>query len=559
MPKHKIAYFSMEIGLNEEMPTYAGGLGVLAGDTLRAAADWGLSLVAVTLVHRKGYFRQHLDAKGTQTEEPDSWSPERHLRELEPRVDVEVGNKRVRLRAWSKEIEGVLGDVVPVIFLDADLEANDARARALTDSLYGGDHHYRLSQEVILGVGGIRMLQALGYKGIETYHMNEGHAGLLTFELISQAAQAAGRAAPTAKDIAWVRERCVFTTHTPVAAGHDLFGAEVVEGVLGADAWKRLRELDSWSEPNVIELNMTELALRHSRYVNGVARRHGDVTREMFEGYDVAAITNGVHAATWTSPAFQKLFDRHIPGWREDNQSLRYVAYIPLEEIRLAHQDAKRALLEHIKQSNGITFDENQFTIGFARRSTAYKRADLLFHDIDRLNRIAAELGPIQIIYAGKAHPRDSRGKEIIRRIVAAKESLSEQIQLAYLEDYGMKLGALLTSGTDLWLNNPEPPKEASGTSGMKAALNGVPSLSVLDGWWIEGHIEGVTGWSIAGPNSGAQDLYSKLETSILPLFYDDPEGYAQTRRHAISLNGSFFNTERMVNEYARRAYRHSH
>jgi starch phosphorylase len=305
---------------------------------------------------------------------------------------------------------------------------------------------------------------------------------------------------------------------------------------------------------------MTELALRHSRYVNGVARRHGEVTRNMFNGYSVEAITNGVHAATWTSPAFRELFDRHIPGWREDNQSLRYITYTPLEEIDAAHQQAKRALLSHIQGTTGLKLDEKHFTIGFARRATAYKRADLLFQDIERLNKIATEIGPIQIVYAGKAHPRDSRGKEIIRNIVAATASLCERIKLVYLEDYGIELGALMTAGTDLWLNTPEPPKEASGTSGMKAALNGVPSLSVLDGWWIEGHIEGVTGWSIEGPTFGAEDLYHKLESAIVPAFYAGSNRYARVRRHAISLNGSFFNTERMVGEYARQAYRlHDH
>lgn len=550
MRERKIAYFTMEIGLNENMPTYAGGLGVLAGDTVRAAADWGLPLVAVTLVHRKGYFRQHLDADGVQTEEPDSWSPEDQLRELAARVEVEIGGRPVRLRAWFRDIEGVLGHVVPVIFLDSDLEDNGDEDRALTDSLYGGDHRYRLSQEVILGVGGVRMLQALGYDGIETYHMNEGHSGLLTVELIEQIARGAGREVLTPDDISSVRDRCVFTTHTPVVAGHDRFSMEVAESVLGADAWNRLKTLYPMEE-----LNMTELALRHSRYVNGVARRHGEITRGMFFGYDVEAITNGVHAATWTSPPFRKLFDRHIPGWQEDNQSLRYITYTPLEEIRQAHQEAKRSLLKHIRETTGFELDESHFTIGFARRATAYKRADLLFHDVERLNRIAEAHGPLQLVYAGKAHPRDSRGKDIIRRIVESRTTLSNEIQLVYLEDYGVHLARLLTSGTDLWLNTPEPPKEASGTSGMKAALNGVPSLSVLDGWWVEGHIEGVTGWSIEEPDSGAEDLYHKLETAILPVFYGDPDGYTKVRRHAISLNGSFFNTERMVNEYARQAY----
>ncbi|GMR23649.1 MAG: alpha-glucan family phosphorylase [Acidobacteriota bacterium] len=566
MPEIKISYFSMEIGLSEDIHTYSGGLGVLAGDTLRAAADWGLPLVAITLVHRKGYFRQHLDENGTQSEEPDSWSPEEHLREMEPRVEVEVAGRPVRLRAWFKELRGVLGQLVPVYFLDSDMDGNDEASRRITDVLYGGDHRHRLSQEAVLGIGGVRMLAALGYNAIETYHMNEGHSALLTLELMSKRASAAGRVELSADDIASVRDHCVFTTHTPVAAGHDRFPADIVQSVLGANTWTRLGQLYAMTEPNMTEpnmtelnmteLNMTELALRHSRYVNGVARRHGDVTREMFNGYNVEAITNGVHAATWTAPSVRDLFDRHVPGWREDNQSLRYITYTPLAEIERAHRDAKRALLSYVESVNGVKLDENHFTLGFARRATAYKRADMLFENIARLNRIASDIGPLQIIYAGKAHPHDSRGKEIIRSIVGAKASLSENVQLVYLEDYGMKIGALLTSGTDLWLNTPEPPKEASGTSGMKAALNGVPSLSVLDGWWIEGHIESVTGWSIEGPSAGAEDLYHKLETSILPLFYGDADGYAEVRRHAISLNGSFFNTERMVNEYARQAYR---
>ena len=442
MPELKIAYFSMEIGLSEDIHTYSGGLGVLAGDTLRAAADWGLPLVAITLLHRKGYFRQHLDDNGAQSEEPDSWNPEERLREMEPRVEVEVGGQPVRLRAWFKELQGVLGQLVPVYFLDSDVEDNDDASRRLTDVLYGGDDRYRLSQETILGIGGVRMLEALGYIGIETYHMNEGHSGLLTLELMSNLARAAGRVDPSVDDIASVRDHCVFTTHTPVAAGHDRFPADVVESVLGADTWKRLRKLYAMNDD---ELNMTELALRHSRYVNGVTRRHGEVTRGMFNGYNVEAITNGVHAATWAAPSLRELFDRHIPGWREDNQSLRYIACTPLEEIEHAHLDAKRALLSYVDSANGVKLDENHFTIGFARRVTAYKRADLLFHDIDRLNRIASDIGPIQIIYAGKAHPHDSRGKEIIRSIVAAGASLSENVQLVYLEDYGMKIGALLT------------------------------------------------------------------------------------------------------------------
>ncbi len=556
MPENKIAYFSMEIGLRADMATYSGGLGVLAGDTLRAAADLGLPLVAVTLVYRRGYFRQHLDAVGAQTESPDSWNVADGLREMDPRVDVEIEGKTVRLRAWLQEIVGVLGQKVTVYFLDSDLEENDPASRALTDQLYGGDKRYRLSQEVVLGIGGVRMLHALGHDALETYHMNEGHSALLTLELMRRAAFDEGREELSEEDVFRVREGCVFTTHTPVAAGHDRFPLDLVRSVLGEVTWKRLEGLYAMTE-----LNMTELALRHSRYVNGVARRHGDVTREMFDGYDVQAITNGVHAATWTSAPLSELFDRYVPGWREDNQSLRYMTYTALEEIEAAHRAAKKNLIDYVETANGIRLSEETFTIGFARRAAAYKRADLLFDDVERLKAIASKSGAIQIVYAGKAHPHDEPGKAIIRRIVEAGKSLGEHVVLVYLENYGIELGGLMTSGCDLWLNTPEPPKEASGTSGMKAALNGVPSLSILDGWWVEGHVEGVTGWSIGDTHPDrardASELYDKLESKILPLYYDDRDGYSRVRRYAISINGSFFNTERMVSEYARQAYRH--
>jgi starch phosphorylase len=560
LPDVTIAYFSMEIGLTEEMPTYSGGLGVLAGDTLRAAADWGLPLAAVTLLHRKGYFRQRLDSEGRQTEEPDGWNVEEHLEEMTPRVQVEVEGKLVILRCWRRVLEGVLGATIPVYFLDSDLPENGEAERTLTDVLYGGDKRYRLSQECVLGIGGLRMLRALGYEGLETYHMNEGHSSFLTLELMGQLARRAGRSEPSTDDVDQVKNRCVFTTHTPVSAGHDRFPKDAVKQVLSPDLFQILDKLYPGEE-----INLTDLALMHSRFVNGVARRHGEVTRGMFGGFDVRAITNGVHAATWAAPSWQSLFDRHVPGWREDNQSLRYVAYVPLEEIEEAHRDAKRALLTRVRADAGLELDAERFTIGFARRATAYKRAGLLLRDVERLNRMAEEQGPLQIVYAGKAHPHDDRGKENIRNIFAAREKLSPKIALVYLEDYGVSLAARLTSGVDLWLNTPEAPLEASGTSGMKAAVNGVPSLSILDGWWIEGHIEGVTGWSIGAQpalpsvpdgEKDAENLYRKLESVILPLYYRDRAAYLEVMRHTVALNGSFFNTERMVSEYARQAYR---
>jgi starch phosphorylase len=555
-----IAYFSMEIGLGEELPTYAGGLGVLAGDTLRAGADWGLPVAAITLIHRKGYFRQRLDAQGRQREEPDSWNVEQHLDEMAPRVEVEVEGRPVRLRCWRRMIEGVLGAGLPVYFLDADLPENDERQRRLTDHLYGGDRRYRLSQECILGIGGLRMLRALGYEGLETYHMNEGHSSLLTLELMAQMARRGGRSEPTSEDVNRVKNHCVFTTHTPVSAGHDRFPKDLVREVLSPELFRILDQLYPGNE-----INLTELALLHSRFVNGVARRHGEVTRGMFGGFDVHAITNGVHAATWASPSWQQLFDRQVPSWREDNQSLRYMIYTPLEEIEEAHRAAKGALVERVRTELGAALEPDRFTIGFARRATSYKRAGLLLRDVERLNRMAEEQGPLQILYGGKAHPNDDRGKEIIQEIFAAREKLSPKIALVYLEDYGFSWAARLTSGVDLWLNTPERPLEASGTSGMKAAVNGVPSLSILDGWWIEGHIEGVTGWSIGDRNTvlsdpdgkvDADQMYAKLEAVILPLYHRNRSGYLEVMRHAVALNASFFNTERMVSEYARQAYR---
>lgn len=312
-------------------------------------------------------------------------------------------------------------------------------------------------------------------------------------------------------------------------------------------------------------LNMTRLALNLSRYVNGVARKHGEATRLIFTGYSINSITNGVHAATWVSEPFQKLFDKYIPIWKQDNFSLRYALSIPKQEIWGAHMQAKNKLLDHVNKQTGVLMDENILTIGFARRAATYKRADLLFQDIERLKRISSQVGKIQVIYAGKAHPRDYEAKKLIQRIFQAKQTLNGDIKLVYLEDYNMTIGAMITAGVDIWLNTPEPPMEASGTSGMKAALNGVPNLSVLDGWWIEGNIEGVTGWSIGeavignGENRNhaldATSLYDKLEQVIVPLFYNNREQFISMMSHSIAINGSFFNTHRMMQEYVLNAY----
>jgi glycogen phosphorylase len=550
-----VAYFSMEIAVAPEMPTYSGGLGVLAGDTLRAAADMGLDLGAVTLAHRRGYFRQHLDANGIQTEEAEPWSPERRLHAEAPVVTVIIEGRPVAIRAWRYDLEGVTGHVIPIYFLDTDLEQNDPADRSLTDRLYGGDTNYRLRQEVVLGIGGAHMLRALGYDPA-VYHMNEGHAALLTLALLEQRVGAAGVRTATDSDREALRERCVFTTHTPVPAGHDRFSKEQAQNILGLERSGVLERFGCFHDGL---LNMTYVALRFSRFVNGVAMQHGIVSRQMFPEYSIDAITNGVHAATWTSPAVLALFDKYLPRWRQDNVTLRYAINIPENEILEAHAASKRVLIDAVRKSTGVELRPEIFTIGFARRAATYKRADLLFTDVERLARIARERGGLQIVYAGKAHPADEPGKAKIRHVIELAHRLSnETLKIVYLENYEWALGAMMTGGVDLWLNTPKRPYEASGTSGMKAALNGVPSLSVLDGWWIEGWIEGVTGWAICDYDEEAQEadsLYEHLEQLILPLYNDQPDQWQRVMRSTIALNGSFFNTQRMLEQYIINAY----
>lgn len=577
-----IAYFSMEIGLDAEIPTYSGGLGVLAGDTIRSAADLKLPMVALTLLHRKGYFYQRISADGRQTEEPVKWVVEDFLQEMPQRAPVAIEGRAITIRPWRFEVQGTGGFLVPVYFLDTDLPENSEWDRTLTDFLYGGDQYYRLCQEIILGIGGVRILRELGYGCITRFHMNEGHAALLTLELLDEEARANGRMRVARSDIGTVRGKCIFTTHTPVAAGHDQFPIDLVRRVFGPreNFWdlEDVFSLDiaarvfgfidahgDLKNPSGARLNMTLLALNMSHYVNGVAKKHSEISKRMFAEYEINSITNGVHAATWTGPSFQRVFDRFIPGWRNDNFSFRYALSIPGEEVWSAHMEQKKNLIECVNREDNLGMGVDVLTIGFARRATEYKRSDLFFSDIERLKSIAAQSGPFQVIYAGKAHPHDQGGKEVIRRIYQAKEALKKDIKIAYLENYDIDLGKLITSGVDVWLNTPQPPMEASGTSGMKAALNGIPSLSVLDGWWIEGCIEGLTGWSIGedpasmrpGKESpeDALSLYDKLEQVIIPLFYHERDRFIDVMVHCIAINGSFFNTHRMLQQYVLNAY----
>jgi starch phosphorylase len=557
-----VAYFSMEVGLEAAMPTYAGGLGVQAGDFVHAAADLGVPVVAVTLLHRKGYFRQRLDNAGRQLEEPFDWPIEEFVQALSARIEVSVGGRQVVVRAWERKATGTGGTGVPVYFLDTDLPENTADDRMLTHFLYGGDTTYRLAQEIVLGIGGVRMLRVLGYEQIDRFHLNEGHSALLVVELLAERLRASGRSTVSTEDIESVKRLCVFTTHTPVPAAHDQFPMDVARHVLGPGPMDALEHLCCYGGA----LNLTYLALNFSHYVNGVAMRHGEVSRRMFGGYMVDAITNGVHVGRWTSEPFRALFDRYISSWRQDNFSLRYAVGIPRQDIWNAHVAAKLRLLEYVNRTQLPPLDPGVLTIGFARRASAYKRADLLVTDLERLLAIVRRAGRLQVVYGGKAHPHDEEGKRAIERIFQARDALRDDIPIAYLQDYDMTLAGLITAGSDVWLNTPHPPLEASGTSGMKAALNGVPSFSVLDGWWIEGHVEGVTGWAVgedahASPEwpmdsaAHAAFLYEKLERDILPLFYGNRDGFIDIMRHAIALNGSFFTTQRMLQEYLIKAY----
>jgi starch phosphorylase len=388
--------------------------------------------------------------------------------------------------------------------------------------------------------------------------MNEGHSSLLALELLEERARSKGRTSLLAEDIEAVRSLCVFTTHTPVPSGHDRFPMELADRILGKSQLHELRERCCFEG----QLNLTYLALNLSRYVNGVAMSHGEVSKKMFAGYTVDAITNGVHAATWVSEPFRELYDRYVPGWKLDNFSLRYALSIPTDAIREAHLRAKKSLIEQVNHETNRGFEIDVLTLGFARRATSYKRADLLLQDPERLGKIASQAGRFQVVYAGKAHPRDEEGKRLIERIFQVGGSLKTDVRIAYLSNYEMSLARGIVSGVDVWLNTPKPPLEASGTSGMKAALNGVPSLSVLDGWWIEGHVEGLTGWSIGEAGTSESDstndaarLYEKLERFVLPTFYGDADRFTDIMRHAIALNGSFFHAQRMLQEYLAKAY----
>lgn len=547
-PEHRVAYFTMEVALESAIPTYSGGLGVLAGDTLRSCADLEIPIVGVSLVHRRGYVHQSI-AGGRQLDEEAPWSPEARLSPEVPRVAVEIEGRSVALRAWRYGLVGSRGYIVPVLLLDSDVDGNAPADRRLTDRLYGGDERYRLCQEVILGIGGVRMLAALGCSELRTFHLNEGHAALAPLELLRS--RSSGE---RGWDFHAIRNRTVFTTHTPVASGHDRFDWRLARQILGETAPPEVLEMLAGHEA----LDMTRLALDVSHFVNGVAMRHREVSAQLFPGYEIHQVTNGVHSRTWTCDAIKLLFDKHMPGWRDDPMMLRNAIAMPDDDLWRAHFTAKRELVDLVEARTGRRLASDLLTIGFARRATGYKRAELIVSDVARLRAIAHLYG-LQLVFAGKAHPKDEHGKAGIAAVLKAAGDLERDLSIVYIPDYDLDVARTIVAGCDLWLNTPQRPLEASGTSGMKAAHNGVPSISVLDGWWREGHVEDVTGWSIGGEagddHSDALDLYRKLEEKIVPMFYERRSEWLRVMKQAIALNASFFNSHRMVRQYLDHAY----
>lgn len=545
-----VIYASMEIALHPEVHTYSGGLGVLAGDTLRSCADLQLNVAGLTLLYRNGYFVQVLE-HGYQREADEPWDVERFTIPIpEARVQLMLEGRDVIVEPRVGIIVGHdQRHLVPIIFLDTGIDANSSEDQGITAYLYGGDHRLRLKQEAILGIAGKRVLRSLGCRSIETFHMNEGHAAFAPMEDVRYLSRYYAFNQEAVKRL--VKSAHVFTTHTPVPAGHDRFSYDLMRSVIGPDdfAWDTL----PLTEHN--SCNMTRIALDLSRFSNGVTRKHGDISRRMFPGYKIHSITNAVHLPTWISPHIKEILDRKMPSWREEPGILEHCyQVITHEELWTAHRAAKRELLALVRERTGRELSEDLLTIGFARRFAAYKRADLMFADLERFRNIAK--GKLQVIFAGEAHPKDEQGKAIIRHVIEVAQKLRGEIDIVFLEDYDMEVARHLVAGCDLWQNNPVPPQEASGTSGMKAAANGIPNLSTLDGWWIEGITRSPqAGWIIHHRMDGEDhlSLYENYE-HIIRIFYNNPERWREHMVHALSL-ASHFNTHRMVNEYLDRAW----
>jgi starch phosphorylase len=569
-----VAYFSAEFGLDESLPIYSGGLGVLAGDHLKSASDLGVPLVAVGLLYRKGYFRQHLDASGWQGEAYPSNDPEQLpvlLEEVTATVhlpDEHDVATEVRAQVWRAQVGRV-----PLYLLDTDVEGNPEWARTITDALYGGDRQHRLRQELVLGIGGVRVLRALGLEPT-VFHLNEGHSAFLQLERLRELVE--DERMPLAAAFGRVRASTVFTTHTPVPAGNELFDAWLVQRNVGplvqrcGFTWDEFVALGR-TAPGESGFGMTPFALRTSAYANGVSELHGEVSREMWQSLwpervvddvPIGSVTNGVHSRTWIADELDTLL-----GSEEDMGTPDFARAYDLgdDSLTQAHAAAKARLFRRLP----ATFDPDALTIGFARRFATYKRADLMLSRPDRLARLLGDgERPLQIVLAGKAHPADEGGKTLIRKIVEFTRDPRAHGRVVFLENYEMSLARDLVQGVDVWLNNPRRPHEASGTSGMKAALNGVVNCSILDGWWVEGYSP-ETGFAIGGDwvassdadqdAADAEALFSVLEEQVIPTFYDDHERWLSLMRGSIARLGARFSTNRMLTEYVERLYLPAH
>jgi len=545
----QIAYFTMEIGMSNAIPTYAGGLGILAADLMRSCADLKTPVACMTMCWKHGYTHQDVDANGKQSYSDIHWHPEKELSKLGTTIDVSIEGRTVKVGAWMYPLKSGK-HTVPVYFLDTDLPENSQEDRDITKYLYGGTLATRVKQEVVLGIGGVRMLRALGHTDIGHFHLNEGHSAFLTLELLKE----------NNFDDKEVRKRCAFTTHTPIAAGHDVFPYDL--------AWNIVGNMLPWHIKKVAGdemLSMTLLAMNESSYTCGVSRIHGKVAADMLGNGNIDYITNGIHHPTWASSPIRKMLDTYVPNWKEEPDQLKKVLSLPNEELWKAHQQNKKKLCEEVRKRTGQDFSENILTIVAARRIVPYKQTELLYANMDRLVSVAN--GKLQIVHSGNSHPNDSFSQEIVQHLSKRSKEYAGKISIAYLPNHSPDSAKILTAGADIWLNTPERLKEASGTSGMKAAMNGGINLSVLDGWWAEAYaMDPESGWRI-GPEMGhggieemvkqdAEDLYTQLEFEIIPSYYaDSKDGWIDRMKRSMALL-SYFNTHRCILEYREKAWK---
>jgi glycogen phosphorylase len=589
-----VAYLCLELAIKPEIKSYSGGLGILAGDTIKSYADLNIDGVAVTLLYKNGYFKQSIDTNtGAQIEANDEWDYAKLLTLTDKKFNINIENRNVTVQIWKYEIVGVKGHIVPVYFLDTNLQDNNFEDQAICFNLYSKYEHTRLKQEILIGVGGVKALQALGYGIMDKYHLNESHAtfAIPYLQLLLNSQEQA-------------KNKIVFTTHTPLEHGHKKYLFETLRPqltqkveihtnnrhsehseeshTLGLETnqissnhgtgsfpsvkmttiFKSIYDQLLETNDNKNELNMTRYCLENSCYSNAVARKHAEIMHRLFPGFEIDYITNGIHTNTWISDSVAQVFDQELPDWKTDSSVLRNALNISESQIKSAHDINKQKLFEYIATKCNKTFDPLKFTIGFARRVDSYKRQNFVFTDMIRLEAISKKFGGLQFVFAGKAYPDTADQDSTLAQVYKLSQRTNLNIDIVYIPNYDMEVGKLMTSGVDIWLNNPLRPLEASGTSGMKAALNGVPNFSVVDGWWVEGWVENETGWSIGDEGSHIGDegyelneLYNKLENVILPTYFYDTKKWYEIMRQTIAINASHFNTQRMVLEYLEKGY----